>query len=148
MSTSPQRTIDIPIVVNAWGVSAGQAPHFRLLVDGVMIGEAWVAATSSTSYRFTATVDPDQAHRISIWYDNDGVVNGVDRNLFVGSILVDGQEVKSTDARATYDKGAVDGKDVVAGQTGLYWGGLLSFGLGEEMFGGPLVRPPPKPEEV
>ncbi|UKJ78141.1 carbohydrate-binding domain-containing protein [Azospirillum brasilense] len=148
MSTSPQRTIDIPIVVNAWGVSAGQAPHFRLLVDGVMIGEAWVAATSSTPYRFTATVDPDQAHRISIWYDNDGVVNGVDRNLFVGSILVDGQEVKSTDARATYDKGAVDGKDVVAGQVGLYWGGLLSFGLGEEMFGGPLVRPPPKPEEV
>ncbi|CAO3383344.1 carbohydrate-binding domain-containing protein [Azospirillum argentinense] len=148
MSTSPQRTIDIPIVVNAWGVSAGQAPHFRLLVDGVMIGEAWVAATSSTPYSFTATVDPDQAHRISIWYDNDGVVNGVDRNLFVGSILVDGQEVKSTDARVTYDKGAVDGKDVVAGQVGLYWGGLLSFGLGEEMFGGPLVRPPPKPEEV
>ncbi|RIV94767.1 carbohydrate-binding domain-containing protein, partial [Azospirillum brasilense] len=148
MSTSPQRTIDIPIVVNAWGVSAGQAPHFRLLVDGVMIGEAWVAATSSTPYRFTATLDPDQAHRISIWYDNDGVVNGVDRNLFVGSITVDGQEVKSTDARATYDKGAVDGKDVVAGQVGLYWGGLLSFGLGEEMFGGPLVRPPPKPEEV
>ncbi|TWA61016.1 parallel beta helix pectate lyase-like protein [Azospirillum brasilense] len=148
MSTSPQRTIDIPIVVNAWGVSAGQAPHFRLLVDGVMIGEAWVAATSSTPYRFTATVDPDQAHRISIWYDNDGVVNGVDRNLFVGSILVDGQDVKSTDARATYDKGAVDGKDVVPGQVGLYWGGLLSFGLGEEMFGGPLVRPPPKPEEV
>ncbi|MFC5354304.1 FG-GAP-like repeat-containing protein [Azospirillum himalayense] len=148
MSTSPQRTIDVPIVVNAWGVSAGQAPHFRLLVDGVMIGEAWVAATSSTPYRFTATLDPDQAHRISIWYDNDGVVNGVDRNLFVGSITVDGQEIKSTDPRATYDKGAVDGKDVVAGQTGLYWGGLLSFGLGEEMFGGPLVRPPPKPEEV
>ncbi|AWJ85488.1 secreted sugar hydrolase-like protein (modular protein) (plasmid) [Azospirillum sp. TSH58] len=148
MSTSSQRTIDIPIVVNAWGVSAGQAPHFRLLVDGVMIGEAWVAATSSTPYRFTATVDPDQAHRISIWYDNDGVVNGVDRNLFVGSITVDGQEVKSTDARATYDKGAVDGKDVVPGQVGLYWGGLLSFGLGEEMFGGPLVRPPPKPDEV
>ncbi|GAA4247999.1 carbohydrate-binding domain-containing protein [Azospirillum formosense] len=148
MSTSPQRTIDIPIVVNAWGVSAGQAPHFRLLVDGVMIGEAWVAATSSTPYRFTAALDPDQAHRISIWYDNDGMVNGVDRNLFVGSITVDGQEIKSTDARATYDKGAVDGKDVVAGQVGLYWGGLLSFGLGEEMFGGPVVRPPPKPEEV
>ncbi|TWA77825.1 parallel beta helix pectate lyase-like protein [Azospirillum brasilense] len=148
MSTSPQRTIDIPIVVNAWGVSAGQAPHFRLLVDGVMIGEAWVAATSSTPYRFAAALDLDQAHRISIWYDNDGMVNGVDRNLFVGSITVDGQEVQSTDARATYDKGAVDGKDVVAGQVGLYWGGLLSFGLGEEMFGGPLVRPPPKPEEV
>ncbi len=148
MPTSPQRTIDVPIIVSAWGVSAGQAPHFRLLVDGVTIGEAWVSATSSTPYRFTATLDPDQAHRISIWYDNDGVVNGVDRNLFVGSITVDGQEVKSTDARATYDKGAVDGKDVVAGQTGLYWGGMLSFGLGEEMFGGPLVRPPPKPEEV
>lgn len=149
MSTSSQRTIDIPIVVNAWGAAAGgTAPHFRLLVDGVMTGEAWVGATSSTPYTFTATVDPDQAHRISIWYDNDGMVNGVDRNLFVGSIVVDGQEIASTDPRVTYDKGAVDGKDVVAGQVGLYWGGLLSFGLGEEMFGGPLVRPPPKPEVV
>ncbi len=149
VSTSPQRTIDIPIVVNAWGAAAGgTAPHFRLLVDGVMIGEAWVGATSSTPYTFTARVDPDQAHRISIWYDNDGMVNGVDRNLFVASIVVDGQEIASTDPRVTYDKGAVDGKDVVAGQVGLYWGGLLSFGLGEEMFGGPLVRPPPKPEEA
>ncbi len=149
MDTSTDNTITLPIVVNAWGVTAGgKAPHFRLLVDGVMIGEAWVSATSSTPYHFTATVDPDQAHRISIWYDNDGLANGVDRNLFVGSIVVDGQEIRSTDPRATYDKGAVDGKDVVAGQTGLYWGGMLSFGLGEEMFGGPLVRPPPKPEEV
>ncbi|WP_448207965.1 carbohydrate-binding domain-containing protein [Azospirillum sp. sgz302134] len=141
--------IDIPIVVNAWGVSAGgRAPHFKLLIDGVLIGEAWVTAASSAPYGFQATVNPDEGHRISVWYDNDGVVNGVDRNLFVGSITVGGQEIKATDQRVTYDKGVVDGKNVVAGQEGLYWGGQLDFGLGEEMFGGPMVRPPPKPEPV
>ena len=149
MPTTTDKTLNIPIVVNAWGVSAGgKAPHFKLLVDGTVVGEAWVNSTTSAAYAFTITVNPDAGHRISIWYDNDGVANGVDRNLFVGSILVDGQEVKSTDPRVTYDKGAVDGKDVVKGQEGLYWGGELAFGLGEEMFGGPAVKPPPKPEEV
>ena len=149
MPTTTDKTLTLPIVVNAWGVSAGgKAPHFKLLVDGVVVGEAWVNSTTSAAYAFTVAVNPDAGHRISVWYDNDGMANGVDRNLFVGSILVDGQEVKSTDPRVTYDKGAVDGKDVVKGQEGLYWGGELAFGLGEEMFGGPVVKPPPKPEEV
>ena len=148
MAASTDKTLTVPIVVNAWGVSAGQAPHFKLLVDGVVVGEAWVTATTSAAYSFQVAVNPDEGHRITVWYDNDAVVNGVDRNLFVGSILVGGQEIKATDPRVTYDKGAYDGKDVVRGQEGLYWGGALSFGLGEEVFGGPMVKPPPPPEPV
>ncbi|MCW2240979.1 carbohydrate-binding domain-containing protein [Azospirillum canadense] len=148
MAASTDKTLAVPIIVNAWGVSAGQAPHFKLLVDDVVVGEAWVAATTSAAYSFQVAVNPDEGHRITVWYDNDAVVNGVDRNLFVGSITVDGQEIKATDPRATYDKGAYDGKDVVKGQEGLYWGGALSFGLGEEVFGGPMVKPLPAPEPV
>lgn len=148
MAAPTAKTLTIPLIVNAWGRSAGQAPHFKLLVDDVMVGEAWVSATTSTAYGFQVALNPDEGHRITIWYDNDAVVNGVDRNLFVGSILVGGQEVKATDPRATYDKGAYDGKDVAPGQEGLYWGGALSFGLGEEVFAGPMVKPPPAPEPV
>lgn len=148
MAASTDKTLTIPLIVNAWGRAAGQAPHFKLLVDDVMAGEAWVSATTSTAYSFQVAVNPDEGHRITIWYDNDAVVNGVDRNLFVGSILVGGQEVKATDPRATYDKGAYDGKDVAPGQEGLYWGGALSFGLSEEVFAGPMVKPPPAPEPV
>ena len=144
MATSTEKTLTVPIVVNAWGVSTGQAPHFKLLVDGVVVGEAWVTATTSATYSFEVAVNPDEGHRITVWYDNDNAT----RDLFVGSITVGGQEIKATDPRVTYDKGAYDGKDVVKGQQGLYWGGALSFGLGEEVFGGPIVKPPPPPEPV
>ena len=144
MTASTDKTLTVPIVVNAWGVSAGQAPHFKLLVDDVVVGEAWVTATTSAPYSFEVAVNPDEGHRITVWYDNDNA----NRDLFVGSILVGGQEIKATDGRVTYDKGAYDGKDVVKGQQGLYWGGALSFGLGEEVFGGPVVKPPPAPEPV
>lgn len=142
-------TMATKIVVNAWGNTvAGQAPHFKLLVDGKVVGDAWVNTNDSAhpgAYSFTANVDPNEAHKIQVWYDNDSTVNGVDRNLFVKSISVDGKSFAATSDVASYDKGAVDGKYVVAGQEGLFWGGALSFGLGEEHFGGAYVPPPPPP---
>ncbi|CAO3362377.1 carbohydrate-binding domain-containing protein [Azospirillum palustre] len=139
-------TMTTTIKVSAYGVSAaGQAPHFKLLVDDQVVGDAWVSATSATDYTFTAKVDPNEAHKIQIWYDNDATVNGVDRNLFVKSINIDGKTIASTSDMASYDKGAVDGKFVVAGQEGLYWGGALTFGVPEEYFGGAYVPPPPPP---
>ncbi|WP_391345968.1 carbohydrate-binding domain-containing protein [Azospirillum sp. A23] len=139
-------TMTTTIKVKAYGVSAaGQAPHFKLLVDDQVVGDAWVNATSATDYTFTAKVDPNEAHKIQIWYDNDATVNGVDRNLFVKSINIDGQTIASTSDMASYDKGPVDGKFVVAGQEGLYWGGALTFGVPEEYFGGAYVPPPPPP---
>ncbi|WP_434624212.1 carbohydrate-binding domain-containing protein [Azospirillum sp. B2RO_4] len=132
------------IKVKAYGISAGgQAPHFKLLVDDQVVGDAWVNATSATDYTFTAKVDPNEAHKIQVWYDNDATVNGVDRNLFVKSINIDGQTISSTSDMASYDKGPVDGKYVVAGQEALYWGGALSFGVPEQYFGGAYVPPPP-----
>ena len=145
-SAETAATMTTTIKVSAYGISAaGQAPHFKLLVDDQVVGDAWVSATSPTDYTFTAKVDPNEAHKIQIWYDNDATVNGVDRNLFVKSINIDGQTIASTSDMASYDKGPVDGKFVVAGQEGLYWGGALTFGVPEEYFGGAYVPPPPPP---
>ncbi|MBF5096023.1 hypothetical protein F1643_18200, partial [Azospirillum sp. INR13] len=137
-------TMTTTIKVKAYGISAGgQAPHFKLLIDGEVVGDAWVNATSATDYTFTAKVDPNEAHKIQVWYDNDATVNGVDRNLYVKSINIDGKTIAATSEMASYDKGPVDGKYVVAGQEGLFWGGALSFGVPEEYFGGAYVPPPP-----
>ncbi|MBK1838259.1 right-handed parallel beta-helix repeat-containing protein [Azospirillum sp. YIM B02556] len=142
----PAASMTTTIKVSAYGNSAaGQAPHFKLLVDDQVVGDAWVSATSPTDYSFTAKVDPNEAHKIQIWYDNDATVNGVDRNLFVKSINIDGKTIASTSDMASYDKGPVDGKFVVAGQEGLFWGGALTFGVPEEYFGGAYVPPPPPP---
>ena len=142
----PPATMTSEIVVNAWGVAAnGTPPHFKLLVDDKVVGDAWVNAGSSTPYTFKVDVDPNEAHKIQIWYDNDATVNGQDRNLFVQGIKIDGQEIKSTSSFASYDKGPVDGKYVVAGQEGLFWGGALTFGVPEDYFGGVYVPPPPPP---
>ena len=136
------------ITVNAWGEAAGgKQAHFKLLVDDVVVGEA-TATGSLAAYSFQATLNPDESHKIQVWYDNDSTVNGQDRNLYVRSIAIDGKEIAATDPLASYDKGPVDGKYVVAGQEGLFWGGALTYGLGEEWFGGPIVRPPPPPEPV
>ncbi|MCG5240312.1 carbohydrate-binding domain-containing protein [Azospirillum doebereinerae] len=146
---TPIATRSTDIVVNAWGTSAGGVPpHFKLLIDGKAVGEAKVAATDSAAYAFKVDVDPTQAHRIQIQYDNDGVVNGQDRSLHVGSIAVNGTVIQATAPTVTYDKGALDGRDVVAGQTGLWWNGTLGFAVAREIFAAPVAALPaaPKPD--
>ncbi|NUB16702.1 hypothetical protein GAY28_32100, partial [Azospirillum brasilense] len=124
-STTTGKT-DAKIVVSAYGQSAGGIwPHFRLLIDGVEVGQATVNATSPTAYSFTVPVTAAQAHKVQIQYDNDAVVNGQDRSLIVSGVSINGKTHKPTDANVTYDKGALDGKDVVKGQSGMWWNGTL-----------------------
>ncbi|WP_207461437.1 carbohydrate-binding domain-containing protein [Azospirillum sp. SYSU D00513] len=128
------------LIVNAWRTgSSAQAPQFKLLVDDQLIADVKVTATSATSYSFKISGDPDEAHKIQIVYYNDDST----RDLFVKGISIDGQAIASTSKYASYDKGAVDGKYVVAGQEALYWGGALTFGVPEEFFNGPVVIAPP-----
>ncbi|MBP2299367.1 carbohydrate-binding domain-containing protein [Azospirillum picis] len=127
-AATPSASKPFEIVVNASGTSAGGVPpHFKLLVDGKAVAEAKVAAAAETAYKFTVNLDPTLAHKIQVQYDNDGVVNGQDRSLSVGSVVVNGHAIASTAAGVTYDKGALDGRDVIAGQKGMWWNGTLSF---------------------
>ncbi|PWC89379.1 hypothetical protein TSH100_04875 [Azospirillum sp. TSH100] len=143
---TPAATQSFSVVVNAWGASAGGVPpHFKLLVDGKAVGDAKVAASSQTAYKFTVDLDPSMAHKIQVQYDNDAVVNGQDRSLYVGSVVVNGHSVASTAAGVTYDRGALDGKDVVAGQQGLWWNGTLNIPVTRDMLAGTTMTAPTTP---
>ena len=126
MATTTAGLISAKFVVNASGQPAGNVwPQFRLLIDGVDAGRATVNTANPTAYTFTAQVAAGQAHRVQIHYDNDGFVNGQDRNLTVKSIEVNGNTLLPT--QGTYDRGALDGRDVIAGQEGMWWQGALGF---------------------
>ncbi|WP_431860271.1 cellulase family glycosylhydrolase [Azospirillum sp.] len=135
-------TTSTKFVINAYGQSAGGVfPHLRLLVDGKEVGQATVSATSPTTYTFTADVEASQAHKVQVHYDNDATVNGQDRNLYVKSISVNGNTLSPT--QATYDRYALDGKDVVAGQEGMWWEGALTFATPSSYYPAPVVTNPP-----
>lgn len=127
-------TATAAILVNAKGTAAaGVNAHFTLLVDGHAVGGATVGAAAKT-YAFTATVSADSAHKVQVQYDNDGFAGGQDRNLFVNSVSVNGHSYAATDAAVTYDKGALDGHDVVKGQSGLWWNGTLAVAADKGLF--------------
>ena len=140
MATTTTGLVDTTFVVNASGQAAGGIwPQFRLLLDGVNLGEATVGSTSAGRYTFKAQVAPDQAHKVQIVYFNDGYVNGQDRNLLVKSLEVNGKSVAATSSLVSYDKGALDGRDVIPGQEGMWWDGALDFALTKDYF--PVATP-------
>ena len=149
--TTPAPTTPTPgagtstIVVNAHGNPAGGAnAHFKLMVDGKQVGEGTVGTTAK-DYAFTASVTPDQAHKVQIQYDNDTTINGQDRSLIVNKVTINGKAVAPTDSIVTYDKGALDGKDVVAGQSGLWWNGTLVVSADKSYFPGTGTTTPTNP---
>jgi len=123
------------IVVNAKGTMAGGVnAHFTVLVDGKAIGEASVG-TAAKNYSFATELTAGTDHTVQIRYDNDAYINGQDRNLTVGTVTVNGHSYAATDSAVVYDKGAFDGKDVVAGQSNLWWNGTLAVHADKSLFG-------------
>ncbi|AWK88842.1 carbohydrate-binding domain-containing protein [Azospirillum thermophilum] len=127
------------IVIKAHGSAAGGVnPHFNLLVDGRKIGEGWAGATKD--FTFKTKLAADQAHKIQIQYDNDGVANGQDRNLHIDKITINGHAIAPTDSMVRYDKGALDGRDVAAGQSTMAWKGTLVVNAGKGYFPGTTAK--------
>ncbi len=138
---TPPTTGGTPIVVNAHGNAAGGVnAHFKVLVDGKVIGEA-TAGTAAKDFTFNANVSADAAHKVQIQYDNDAVVNGADRNLYVNKITIGGHAVGPTDSIVSIDKGALDGKDVIAGQQGIWWNGTMEVKADKSWFAGSTSTP-------
>ena len=116
------------ITVHAYGESAeGVWPRLRLLVDGVEVATREVDATSSTAYSFALPLERGISHRVEVQYFNDLATRTEDRNLYVQGIEVNGRLINSTDDGVTYDRGTLDGRDVMAGREGLWWDGTLQF---------------------
>ena len=132
------------ITVTAEGT---ERAHFTLLVDGRKIGDGTTGATAK-DFVFETDLVQDQAHKVQIQYDNDGYVNGKDRNLIVNEITINGKSVLATDDIVTYDKGAMDGRDMVAGQKGLWWNGTLVVDADKSYFAGDEVAAPAEPTPV
>ncbi|CAO3435117.1 carbohydrate-binding domain-containing protein [Azospirillum doebereinerae] len=141
MASTTTRTAT-KIIVNAQGKAAGGAnAHFNLLVDGVKVGEG-TATTTAKDFTFTPTLDSGLAHKVQIQYDNDAVINGQDRSLTVNRITIGDKTVSPTDSIVSYDKGALDGKDVAAGQSGLWWNGTLVVNADKSFFPVPVTTTP------
>jgi parallel beta-helix repeat protein len=139
--------ISTKIVVNASGTSAGGVfPHFRVLVDGVKVGEATTGSTAKT-YTIDAKVAAGSAHLIQIHYDNDAVINGQDRNLNIALVKIGEKTILPTDSGVTYDRFALDNVDVVAGRSTMPWSGVLNFKLPASAFPAPIPPSfPPQPD--
>ena len=124
------------VVVNASAsLAGGMGAHFNLVVDGATIGSATVDSTTTQAYSFSTTLagGSSAAHDIQVLFDNDAVINGQDRNLYLQSISVDGQAMAATDGREVYHAtGSAStgfGPGDVASNGNMYWQGAAEFKL-------------------
>ena len=106
--------------------AGGVSPHFLLLVDGTAVADGFVADGPAQTMTVTTPLDPTRSHLVSVRYDNDGTVNGADRNLFVQAIQVNGVTYRATDSLAVYH---ANGQGDIKGSGALYWGGTLDFAV-------------------
>jgi len=128
--TEQAQAVAVPqLTVRALGALAGGvAPIMQVRVDGAVVGSVSVLAGGLADYRFAApTLKPGS--QVDVVFTNDAMVNSEDRNLFVGWLTDGSATVWPTSTGVTLDRGAgaaaFDGKDVIAGQAGLYWNGAL-----------------------
>ncbi|MBC7727444.1 MAG: right-handed parallel beta-helix repeat-containing protein [Microbacteriaceae bacterium] len=121
------------VVVFARADLAGNVgAQMELRAEGRLLGNTEVRATSLQAYTFTVPTLATTSV-IDIVYTNDEMVAGIDRNLWVDSISVDGRTIAATASAVRYDVGngaaAFDGVNVLPGQTGLFWNGALRVTL-------------------
>jgi hypothetical protein len=122
------------IIVNAKGNPAGfMNAHFKLLIDGKALGEG-MAEITAKDFVFSADIAADHAHKVQVAFDNDLNVGGMDRNLIVNKVTINGTAILPTASIVTYDKGALDGKNVIAGQSILLWNGALVIDADKSYF--------------
>lgn len=139
----PAQSDPIPLVVRASGTpTAGVAPDFTLIVDNTVVGHAAVTTTPS-DYTFNVSLAPGRAHDIQVRFDNDAVVNGQDRNLFLRSITVNGQTIAATSSHEVYH---APGVGDFPGSGRMYWNGSAEFSLPASDFpAAPTPAPTPTP---
>jgi len=138
------------IVVNAsasLAAGVGVGAHFNLVVDGAKVGSATVGGTSTQAYSFNTTLagGMNAAHDIQVQFDNDAVVGGQDRNLYLQSIAVGGQATAAIDKSEVYHATGTAasgfGPGDIASSGNMYWQGAAEFRLPAASM--PAPAPPP-----
>ncbi len=81
------------IIVRAKGTeAAGQSAHFNLIVNGKFSGDNF-STGKMKDYSFDLVNDDDGLKAVAVRFDNDCGFDGEDRNLFVYSIIIDGEQI-------------------------------------------------------
>jgi predicted xylan-binding protein with Ca-dependent carbohydrate-binding module/uncharacterized protein DUF1996 len=101
--------------------------QMEVRVNGQVIGSVEVRSTSFQEYTFSTPAPVSNGARIDVVFTNDAYTGAEDRNLYVKSVTIDGKVTASTASGVTYDRGALDGIDVVPGQEDLLVNGGLRF---------------------
>jgi hypothetical protein len=116
------------ITVMARGsLAANVGPIMEVRVEGVLVARTEVRAAQYQAYQFSTPNRLANGAKVDVAFVNDGVIGGADRNLYVQSVAVDGKGQASTAPGVVYDRGAVDGIDVIAGREDMLWNGALRF---------------------
>ncbi len=136
------------IVVNAKGDSAGGVnAHFNVLVNGSKIGEKSVT-NSYQNFSFTTSLAASQIKTVMVHFDNNGAVGSEDRNLYVQNIALDSKVTASTASNVKYDKDALGGTDIVAGQAVMPWNGYLIYTFSTTATPAPTPGPSATPSPI
>ncbi len=130
-------------VVASGSAAAGVLPVMEVSVDGQPVGQATVTGPQTSTYSFEVRPALKSGARIDVTYLNDAVINGEDRNLVVRSVSAAGKTLLSTDPGVWYDRGMVDGIDVIPGRAEMDWKGALRFTMPT-----PLPAWPPKSDLI
>ena len=116
------------ITVTARGTLAqNEGPWMQVLANGNVIGSVQVRSPEFTEYNFASASLLPSGTPIDVVFTNDAYINGQDRNLYVQSVNIDGKQISPNAPGVTYDRGAIDGVDVVAGQEEMQFTGALRF---------------------
>ncbi len=122
-------TTNQTVKIRARGSNPNQWPRMELWINGVK-KQTWTVTTGRWS-DYTASVPLTGQDQIDVVFPNDNRTGGVDANLYIDWIQVNG--VTYQEGQAIIDRGAgsnaFDGNDILVGGN-LYWNGALRFVAG------------------
>ena len=93
----------------------GVGAKFEVYVNGSKIASGQSNSTSSQDFTYSLSMPASQVGTIYLRYIND---DGT-RNLYLNSTRLDSTTYSANDSQATIDNGALDGVDVIAGQSAI-----------------------------
>ncbi|MBX2842769.1 MAG: right-handed parallel beta-helix repeat-containing protein [Flammeovirgaceae bacterium] len=106
--------------------------HFQVMVNGEYIGEASTIG-EFYDYQFPISLTCTEIEDVEIVYDNDALINGEDRDLWIESLGICGDIISHTEDNVSYIR--TDGQNIPY-KTVMYWGGKMVFDFQDQ----PVVK--------
>lgn len=136
----------VTITVRAHAAAGSDFSKLRLLLDGVVVGEAVVrGSTPSDTVFVLEDVGPEAAHRIGVQHYHDTTA----RALTIESVTVAGTVIEAS--QGVQDVGPLDGRLLVAGEDAgrIVFNGTWEVDVPASVFGAqPQPDPEPTPDPI